>query len=93
MPSEAGPALSDRIRAARDAGLRNLPLRHTAQNKIWLEIIQIALVLFAWTPLLHEPTGAVEPGAHSTRLPGPSPCPDSDVPANTHHGGSANDGP
>ncbi|MGY3202191.1 hypothetical protein ACVW19_002706 [Streptomyces sp. TE5632] len=37
----------DRIRAARSTCLRNLPLRHTAQNKIWLEIVQIALDLSA----------------------------------------------
>jgi hypothetical protein len=29
----------DRIRAARSTGLRNLPLHHTAQNKVWLEIV------------------------------------------------------
>lgn len=33
----------DRIRAARITGLRNLPLHDTAQNQIWLEIIQLAL--------------------------------------------------
>ncbi|QMU73065.1 IS1380 family transposase [Streptacidiphilus sp. P02-A3a] len=42
----------DRIRAARDTGLRNLPLHHTAQNQIWLEIVQIALDLLAWMPML-----------------------------------------
>ncbi|CCK24561.1 ISMsm3, transposase [Streptomyces davaonensis JCM 4913] len=42
----------DRIRAARATGLRNLPLHDTAQNKIWLEIVQIALDLLAWMPLL-----------------------------------------
>jgi hypothetical protein len=42
----------DRIRAARATGLRNLPLHHTAQNKIWLEIVQIALDLLAWMPML-----------------------------------------
>ncbi|MET8014828.1 IS1380 family transposase [Streptomyces sp. NPDC005271] len=42
----------DRIRAARSTGLRNLPLHHTAQNKIWLEIVQIALDLLAWMPML-----------------------------------------
>ncbi|MEV0495923.1 IS1380 family transposase [Streptomyces atratus] len=39
----------DRIRAARATGLRNLPLHHTAQNRIWLEI---ALDLLAWMPML-----------------------------------------
>jgi hypothetical protein len=42
----------DRIRAARTTGLRNLPLHHTAQNKVWLEIVQIALDLLAWMPML-----------------------------------------
>ncbi|GAA3367099.1 IS1380 family transposase [Streptomyces antimycoticus] len=42
----------DRIRAARATGLRNLPLHDTAQNHIWLEIVQIALDLLAWMPML-----------------------------------------
>ncbi len=42
----------DRIRNARDTGLRNLPLHDTAQNQIWLEIISIALDLLAWMPML-----------------------------------------
>jgi hypothetical protein len=42
----------DRIRNARDTGLRNLPLHATAQNRIWLETIQIALDLLAWMPML-----------------------------------------
>ena len=42
----------DRIRAARATGLRNLPLHHTAQNKVWLEIVQLALELLAWMPML-----------------------------------------
>ncbi|MFF2147378.1 IS1380 family transposase [Kitasatospora sp. NPDC058190] len=42
----------DRIRAARDTGLRNLPLHDAAQNQIWLEIVQLALDLLAWMPML-----------------------------------------
>ncbi len=42
----------DRIRTARATGLRNLPLKRTAQNKVWLEIVQIALDLLAWMPML-----------------------------------------
>ncbi|WP_326809705.1 IS1380 family transposase [Streptomyces scopuliridis] len=42
----------DRIRGARDTGLRNLPLQDTAQNQIWLEIAQLALDLLAWMPIL-----------------------------------------
>ncbi len=29
----------DRIRAARDTGLRNLPLHDASQNRVWLEIV------------------------------------------------------
>ncbi|MFF8996150.1 IS1380 family transposase [Streptomyces sp. NPDC014983] len=42
----------DRIGAARATGLRNLPLHDAAQNRIWLEIVQIALDLLAWMPML-----------------------------------------
>jgi hypothetical protein len=42
----------DRIRAARATGLRNLPLHERAQNQIWLEIVQLALDLLAWMPML-----------------------------------------
>ncbi|MFJ9759925.1 IS1380 family transposase [Streptomyces sp. NPDC101149] len=42
----------DRIRNARDTGLRNLPLHHTASNQLWLEIVQLALDLLAWMPML-----------------------------------------
>jgi hypothetical protein len=42
----------DRIRAARDTVLRNLPLHDTAQNQVWLEVVQIALDLLAWMPML-----------------------------------------
>ncbi|MGW2317461.1 IS1380 family transposase [Streptomyces sp. NPDC001680] len=41
----------DRIRAARATGLTNLPL-DSAQNQIWLEIVQIALDLLAWVAML-----------------------------------------
>ncbi len=42
----------DRIRAARATGLRNLPLHDTAQNQSRLEIVQRALDLLAWMPML-----------------------------------------
>ncbi|NSL42739.1 IS1380 family transposase, partial [Streptomyces sp. 8P21H-1] len=42
----------DRVRAARATGLRNLPLHDTAQNRVWLEIVQITLDLLAWMPML-----------------------------------------
>lgn len=41
----------DRIRAARATGLRNLP-PEVAQNRIRLEIVQLALELLAWMPML-----------------------------------------
>ncbi len=52
----------DRIRAARTTGLRNLPLHITAQNKVWLEIVQIALDLLAWMPCSLSPA---RPGSGS----------------------------
>jgi hypothetical protein len=42
----------DRIRDARSTGLRNLPFHGLAQNQIWLEIVQLALDLLAWMPML-----------------------------------------
>ncbi len=42
----------DRIRAARDTGLRNLPLHDAAQNRVWLETVQFTLELLAWMPML-----------------------------------------
>jgi hypothetical protein len=42
----------DRIRAAKDTGLRNLPLHGYAQNQIWCEIVALASELLAWTQLL-----------------------------------------
>ncbi|MDJ0460552.1 IS1380 family transposase [Streptomyces sp. H27-C3] len=42
----------DRIRAARATGLTNLPLHDAAQNRIWLEIVQLALELLAWLSML-----------------------------------------
>lgn len=32
--------------------MNNLPLHDTAQNQIWLEIVQLALDLLAWMPML-----------------------------------------
>jgi hypothetical protein len=42
----------DRIRCAKDTGLRNLPLRGFAQNQVWCEIVALACDLLAWTQLL-----------------------------------------
>jgi len=42
----------DRIRCAKDTGLRNLPLHGYAQNQIWCEIVALACDLLAWTAML-----------------------------------------
>ena len=42
----------DRIRCAKDTGLRNLPLHGFAQNQVWCEIVALACDLLAWTQLL-----------------------------------------
>ena len=42
----------DRIRAAKDTGLRNLPLHSFAANQLWLELVALACELTAWTQLL-----------------------------------------
>jgi hypothetical protein len=45
----------DRIRNAKDTGLRNLPLKGFAQNQVWCEIVALACELLAWTQLLALP--------------------------------------
>ena len=42
----------DRIRCAKDTGLRNLPLHGYAQNQIWCEIVALACELLAWMQML-----------------------------------------
>jgi hypothetical protein len=42
----------DRIRCAKDTGLRNLPLKGFAQNQLWCEIVELACELLAWTQML-----------------------------------------
>jgi len=42
----------DRIRCAKDTGLRNLPLHGYAANQIWTELAATACDLLAWTQLL-----------------------------------------
>ncbi len=42
----------DRIRCAKDTGLRNLPLHGYQQNKIRCEIVALACELLAWTAML-----------------------------------------
>jgi Transposase DDE domain group 1 len=42
----------DRIRAAKDTGLTNLPLHEFTQNQIWCAIVALACELTAWMQLL-----------------------------------------
>jgi hypothetical protein len=42
----------DRIRCAKDTGLRNLPLQGFTQNQIWCEIVALACELLAWMQML-----------------------------------------
>jgi Transposase DDE domain group 1 len=42
----------DRIRCAKDTGLRNLPLHGYGQNQIWCEIVALARELIAWMQML-----------------------------------------
>jgi hypothetical protein len=45
----------DRIRCAKDTGLRNLPLHGYTQNQIWCEIVALACDLLAWMQMLALP--------------------------------------
>jgi hypothetical protein len=45
----------DRIRAAKDTGLRNLPLHGYAANQIWTELVAMACELLAWMQMLTLP--------------------------------------
>jgi Transposase DDE domain group 1 len=42
----------DRIRVAKDTGLRNLPLHDFAQNQIWCAIVALAVELTTWMQML-----------------------------------------
>jgi hypothetical protein len=42
----------DRIRNAKDTGLRNLPLHGFAQNQIWCELVAMASELLTWMQML-----------------------------------------
>lgn len=45
----------DRIRNAKDTGLRNLPLHGFDQNRIWSAIVALAIEITAWSGLLAHP--------------------------------------
>lgn len=68
----------DRIRNAKDTGLRNLPLHGFNQNWIWCQIVAPASDLLAWAGLLahpqHEVAGGNQNGSASdcSRSPRPS---------------------
>ena len=50
--------VEDRIRAAKDTGLRNLPFHDLDQNRIWVAITALAADLLAWCARLALPTTA-----------------------------------
>jgi len=60
----------DRIRAAKDTGLRNLPLHGYAANQIWCELVAMASELTAWMQMLalNGPARAWEPKRLRLRL-------------------------
>jgi Transposase DDE domain group 1 len=60
----------DRIRAAKDTGLRNLPLQGFDQNQIWCELVAMACELLAWMQMLafHGPARRWEPKRLRLRL-------------------------
>jgi hypothetical protein len=50
--------VEDRIRAAKDTGMRNLPFHDMNQNRIWLAITALASELLAWCARLALPARA-----------------------------------
>jgi hypothetical protein len=60
----------DRIRNAKDTGLRNLPLHGFAQNQVWCELVAMACELLAWMQMLalQGPARAWEPKRLRLRL-------------------------
>ena len=60
----------DRIRDAKDTGLRNLPLHGFDQNQLWCELVAMACELLAWMQMLalDGPARAWEPKRLRLRL-------------------------
>jgi hypothetical protein len=61
----------DRIRAAKDTGLRNLPLHELDQNRIWCAVVALACELTAWAQMLalaEHPARRWEPKRPRLRL-------------------------
>jgi hypothetical protein len=50
--------VEDRIRAAKDTGMRNLPFHDADQNRIWVAVAALAADLLAWTARLALPASA-----------------------------------
>ncbi len=50
--------VEDRIRTAKDTGLRNLPFHDTNQNRIWVALAALAADLLAWCARLALPASA-----------------------------------
>jgi hypothetical protein len=76
-PRAAAPApgrVEDRIRAAKDTGLANLPLHHNAANAVWIRVVllaidpQLAGRLDGWTESASRSSSAVS-GALATSTP------------------------
>jgi hypothetical protein len=53
--------VEDRIRNAKDTGMRNLPFHDLAQNRVWLAITALATDLLAWTQRLALTAASYEP--------------------------------
>ncbi len=62
--------VEDHIRNDKDTGLRNLPFRDFAHNRVWLEIIRLAHDLITWTQrlLLTDELARCEPKRLRYRL-------------------------
>jgi len=60
----------NRVRNAKDCGLRNLPFHAFDRNEVWLELVLIALDLLAWTQalLLDGALASAEPKTLRYRL-------------------------
>jgi hypothetical protein len=61
----------DRIRCAKDTGLRNLPLHELDQNRIWCAIVTLACEITAWAQMLafaEHPARRWEPKRMRLRL-------------------------
>ena len=77
--------VEDRIRAAKDTGLTNLPLHGMNQNKIWCAVVALAAELTAWAQtlaLFEHPARRWEPkrlrlrlfSPHAWPAPADAPC-------------------